>query len=185
MSEKVAVFLAPGFEDIEAITPCDLMARAGIDFDLIAVAEEKAVPSTHGISITCDLLLSEASLNDYTMLVLPGGLPGATNLGASEKLAQGLKAFHQEEKSIAAICAAPSMLAQLGILAGRKATCYPGFDEVLTANQTDYQVESVVEDGHFITSRGPATAAEFGFAIVRRLKGEAVAEQIARGMLYK
>lgn len=185
MAKKVALFLAPGYEEVEAITPADILTRAGIEVHLVAVSDQKLVRSANGFEINCHYLLDQVELADYQMLILPGGLPGTDNLAASDKLTAGIKAFAQADKPLAAICAAPSVYARLGLLNGRKATSYPGFDQVMKENGVEYQLDRVVCDGNFITSRGPATAADFAFQIVRYLVGDEIADQVASGMLYQ
>lgn len=181
---EVYVFLADGFEEIEALTPVDLLRRAGVDVQTVSIMEGKQVNGSHKIRVEADLMLTEADFENVSVLVLPGGLPGATHLGECEKLVEELKRFAgQPAKKVAAICAAPSVLGQNGILNGKKAICYPGFEDKLTGAFVQAGAKAVV-DGNVITSRGMGTAIDFGLALVAELRGNETAEKLAAGIQF-
>lgn len=181
----VYIHLATGFEEIEALTIVDVLRRAGIDAKTVSVTGEKTVVGTHEIPVQADLLFEEADYADCEMIVLPGGLPGATNLGAHAGLTEQITAFAKggaSGKKVAAICAAPMVLAECGILAGREATIYPGMEsELRDAIPTG---GNVTVSGNIITGKGPALAMEFALALVEELKGPAVREEVAEGLLF-
>ena len=170
--KAVAVFIAPGLEEVEALATVDILFRAGIPTTMISVTPERAVVSSHNIVVTCDLTLAEANLDDYDMLVLPGGIPGTPNLKAVEPL-------------MAAICAAPSILAELGLLEGRQATSNPGFVGVLAEHGAQVSQAAVVTDGPVITSRGMGTAIDFGLEIVRHYLGEEAVDDVKAKIVYQ
>ncbi len=158
MSEAL-VFIADGFEEIEALTSADLLRRGGVRVTTVSVGNGKTRTGAHGIPVICDAELSEVSFDRADMLVLPGGWPGAENLNNCEQLTGQIKRFAaSESKFAAAICAAPYVFGNLGILAGKKATCYPGFEKYLAG--ADVTGERAVRDGNIITGRGPGTAKE-------------------------
>lgn len=178
---KAIVVLAEGFEEIEAVTPVDILRRAGVEVELVGL-DAPEVTGAHGVTFKADRVLQECE--DAGAVILPGGLPGADNLAASDKLAGVLKAQCESGKLVAAICASPAcVLAGLGIIDGKRATCYPGFEGRFSAD-TEYVVEDVVKDGNVITSRGPGTAFAFGLALARELAGPDAADQLAEGMLH-
>ncbi|AYD90190.1 DJ-1/PfpI family protein [Actinomyces sp. 2119] len=182
---KVAVFIAPGLEEVEALAVVDLLFRAGIPTDMVAVSQERAVTSSHNIVLTCDRLLAETDLADYDMLVLPGGIPGTPNLRACQPLMDEVTARVQAGRPVAAICAAPSILAELGLLEGREATSNPGFTGVLAEHGARVSQDSVVVDGSIITSRGMATAVDFGLEIVRHYLGDDVVADLKTKVVYQ
>ena len=179
----IYVFLATGFEDLEAIAPVDIIRRAGLEVQTVSITGEHIVKSAHGVGIEADLLLSEVDFSKAKMLVLPGGLPGATNLQANEALCRALLKAHEGRKLVAAICAAPIVLGSLGILRGRRATCYPGMEAKLEGAIVTEQM--AVTDGHIVTGRGPAAAAEFAFAVGRKFADGATLESVRAGMLFE
>lgn len=178
------VFLAEGFEEIEALTVIDVMRRAGMDVKTISITRALQVKGAHGVTVNADLLFDNTLFNNAKWLVLPGGMPGATNLYEFSPL-QGLLRRQAESKDgrIAAICAAPAVvLGQLGLLSGKKATCYPGFEEMLAGAEV---VDApVVVDGKFVLGNGPANALIWALNILREEKGVQLAEQVASGMLF-
>ncbi len=183
MAKKVLVVLADGFEEIEAITPIDVLKRAGLDVT-IAGLSSKTVTGTHGIKFQTDLLLEEYK-NLPDAIILPGGLPGAKNLAESPKVIELVKKMDQAKKVVGAICAAPALvLAPNGILNGRKATCYPGFEKNFSL-QINFSHERVIVDGHVITSRGPGSALEFSLQLVEVLVGKEHAKELSEGLLAK
>ncbi|WP_127841613.1 DJ-1 family glyoxalase III [Actinomyces wuliandei] len=183
--KKVAVLIAPGLEEVEALAVVDLLFRAGIPTDMVAVAPEVTVTSSHNIVLTCDRLLEGTDLADYDMLVLPGGLPGTPNLRACQPLMDEVTARVEAGRPVAAICAAPSILAELGLLEGRKATSNPGFTSVLAKHGATVSEASVVVDGSVITSRGMATAIDFGLEIVRYYLGDDAVADLRAKIVYQ
>ena len=178
----VYVFLATGFEDVEALAPVDIMRRAGMDVATVSITGEQIVVSAHGIGVVVDCMLSEVDFDNAELLFLPGGLPGATNLDACLPLREGLRRHHATGKMIAAICAAPLVLGHLGLLQGRRTSCYPGFEgELKGANYTASLVE---KDGQFITGKGPGAAFELGYTLVEHFVGHKTACQLREGMMY-
>ena len=176
------IFLAEGFEESEALLPLDILRRGGLDAITVSVTSDRIVKSSHGVQVVADALISEISVEDVQMIILPGGLPGATNLDECQSLDKMIMDFASKGKSLAAICAAPMVYGKRGLLRGKKATCYPGFDKYLDgAEYTGVLVECV---DNFILGKGPAAAAEFGFAILEKLAGREKANEVRKGMLY-
>lgn len=180
---KVYVFLADGLEMIEGLTVVDIMRRANIEVATVSIKNTKEVVSSHNVTIQADLIFEEADFSEADMLVLPGGMPGTTNLGAYEPLTELLKTFYEKGGKIAAICAAPSVFGKLGFLNERKATSYPGFEEELCGAKI--VTEPVVTDGNVTTSRGMGTAIEFALSLVSQLQSSETAEKIAKSIIYK
>ena len=182
----VYIHLATGFEEVEALTVVDVLRRAEIQAKTVSVTDSRAVAGNHGISVLTDLLFEEADYDSCEMIVLPGGLPGASNLGAHVGLRDRIIEFakaDRPDKKVAAICAAPMILADCGILEGRKATIYPGMEKYLgNAEATE---ESVVVSGNIITGRGPAFAMAFALTLVEELGGKALRDEVAAGLLYE
>lgn len=162
----VYVFLAEGFEEIEALTPVDVLRRAGQPVQTVGIGE-KTVTGAHGIAVTCDIGESEVSIQDLDMVVLPGGMPGTLNLGLSQKVLETVKTAVDQGKWVAAICAAPSILGREGHLHGRKATCFPGFETELEGAYI--QKDAVCVDGRFVTAKGMGVALEFALKLVELL----------------
>ena len=179
---RVGIFLADGFEEIEGLTVVDILRRAGIDISMISINGKKKVTGAHGIALDTDEDIVQCDPDKLDMLVLPGGMPGTTNLAACEKLTEALKKADQEKRGIAAICAAPSVLGDLGFLKGKKAVCYPGFESRLTG--VEVLAVPVVTDGHITTSRGMGTAIAFALELTKRLQDEETAKQVSRSILY-
>lgn len=178
----IFVFLAEGFEDIEALAPIDIMRRAGLPVETVSIADERVVTSAHGVGFVADRLLPEIDFEEADLLFLPGGLPGATNLDACQPLREGLLAHCKTGRMIAAICAAPLVLGHLGLLEGRRATCYPGFETELYG--AEYTAALVEQDGQFVTGKGPGAAMELGYVLVERLKDKQTADALREGMMY-
>ncbi len=179
--KKAFVFLATGFEETEAVGTIDVLRRGGIETTVVSITQELSVSGAHGLEVVADALYEEVNFIEADALVLPGGMPGSSNLNACEPLKTQLLKHYNEGKLVAAICAAPIVLGGLGILKGRTATCYPSFESALTgANVTDNPVEV---DGNVITGRGPGLVFNFSLAIVDALRGKAVAEEVAAGLL--
>lgn len=179
MSKKVLCILGPGFEEIETVAPIDLLRRAGAQVVIAALTETKLVPGRCGITIHADATLAELDPNAFDMLFIPGG-PGVKNLRSDGRAAQLANLFVRNNKPVAAICAAPTVLADAGLLASKRFTAhFSVLDELPQALQT----ERVVEDGLIITSRGAGTALDFGLALVSRLFGEPTAQEIAKAIM--
>ena len=183
MSKKAVVLLAEGFEEIEAVTPIDILRRAGVEVTIAGLGSLE-VTGAKGITLKADIELEKyKELPDA--VILPGGSQGASNLGHSEAVRALLLRMNENQKIIAAICAAPAMtLVKPGILNGKTATCYPGYEKNFTAS-TRFSEARVVKDGRVITSRGPGTALEFSLELVRQLVDEATAETILQKTLAK
>lgn len=180
--KKVAVLLANGFEDIEALATVDILRRAGIKCDTVSIMEE-LVESAHGILVKADRLIDD-SIENYDMIVCPGGLPGAEYLSKNEKVIDTIRKFNgREDKYIAAICASPAMvLSAAGIEENRYITSYPGEEFEQMLEKSNYVNELVVVDGNLITSRGPATTFLFAYKLVDILGGDS--KSLKSGMLW-
>lgn len=184
--KTVAVFLATGFEEVEAIAVVDVCFRAGIRCDMVSVTAEDHVTSSRNVTVVADRTIVDEgfSFDDYDMLVLPGGIPGMPNLKACEPLCQALVARAADGRDMAAICASPSILAELGILEGRTATANPHFQQVLAEKGAEVlPATRTVVDGNVITSQGMGTAVDFGLAIVEHYLGLAAADRVRQGLV--
>jgi len=181
MKKKIAVHLANGFEEIEAISIIDVLRRADIEVLVVSVTGKVEVNGAHQIRILADTLFEEVDYSDLFMIVLPGGMPGASNLDAHEGLKNQIKQFDQENRPLAAICAAPMVLGNLGVLQGKQAVSYPGFESYLKG--AEVLTVPVVESGNVITGRGIGTALEFALAIVRKAVSDEKAKLIASQIL--
>ena len=177
------VFLAEGFEEVEALAPVDVMRRAGLAVTTVSVADDPVVRGAHGIPVVADATFGTLDFADAALLFLPGGLPGATNLEAHEGLGRLLVAkAAQADVIISAICAAPLVLGGLGLLQGKQATCYPGFED--TMRGATYTAAKVTVDGNIFTACGPAAAWELGFTFVEHFCGAAKADELRKGMQF-
>jgi 4-methyl-5(b-hydroxyethyl)-thiazole monophosphate biosynthesis len=172
------IFLDNGFEEIEAITTIDLLRRANIALTTVSITGNELVLGAHHIAVKADALLTNLDFSDAEMLILPGG---ATKLHECEALCQLLVKHNEQEKLIAAICAAPSVLGRLGVLAGKQATCYPGFEEYLGESYID---GLVVESKNIITAKGPGLSSDFAFCIIEKMVGAEVADQVYDAAQY-
>lgn len=179
---KVCIFLADGFEEVEGLTVVDLLRRADIDITMVSIMESKKITGAHNIIIGADALFDNMDFTNIDALVLPGGMPGTKHLGEHKGLVELIKSFNDENKLIAAICAAPSVLGVNGILKDKKATSYPGFEDKLEG--AILSTEPVVKDQNIITSRGVGTAIDFALAIIETLKGKDTADKIADEIVY-
>lgn len=178
---KVLVFLAEGFEEIEALTCIDVLRRGNVRVDSVSINNNKTVKGAHNIVVECDFTKDEINPDYYDMVVLPGGGLGTENLKNSDIVDSVLKSFIKEDKFVTAICAAPSVLGVKGYLQGKKAICYPGFEgELKGAVVTD---EKVVTDGKIITSKGPGTAMDFALTLLEVIKGSEAKNSVKNGML--
>lgn len=179
---KITVFIADGTEEIEALTVVDLARRAGIEVDMVSVSASTAVTGSHNIKIIPDTTIGQVEWNSVDMIVLPGGKAGVDNLKACTALTDKVKEFVRDGKPVAAVCAAPSILGGLGLLDGKRATCYPGFEDKLTG--AEYVKEPVVKDGNIITSRGLGTSIRFAAAIIEYLAGKDTADKVLSQIIY-
>ena len=177
---KVYIFFADGFEDIEGLTVVDLMRRAGIDIQTVSIKETREIRTSHGINILTDCTFSECDFSDADMLVIPGGMPGTKNLERSPDVQRAVVFCAENKKYIAAICAAPSILGHLGLLEGKEAVCYPGFEEELRG--AVLSAEPVCEDGNMITAKGAGVAVEFGLKLVGIFCGAKTASDLKAGI---
>lgn len=174
---RVLVPLAEGFEEIEAVTVIDLLRRAGVDVVTAGLAPGN-VTGSHGIAVQPDAELDDVVDQDFDMVALPGGMPGAENLAADARLLAILRRIADAGGFSAAICAAPIVLARAGVLAGRRATSFPGFLTPASAPGTILSDDPIVEDGRVITSKGPGTAMDFALALIERLEGDSVRQSV-------
>lgn len=178
---KVYAFTADGMEEVECLAVCDILKRAGIEVELVSITDELEITGSHGFHIRADRRLSEIA-DDAELLFLPGGGAGTERLAASEPLAELLKAHAASGRRLAAICAAPSVLGGLGLLAGHKATCYPGFEDKLTG--AEYTGENVVTDRLISTGRGMGCSTLLGLELVRVLKDPETARELAQKIQF-
>ena len=183
MRKTVLIVLADGFEEIEAVTPIDVLRRAGLEV-IVAGVGKREVTGAHEITVETDIMLEQYQ-GSPDAIILPGGMPGAENLQKSEALKDLLQKMKKSGKLITAICASPAVvLAPNGILDGKKATCYPGFENEL-GPKVKFLPERVVTDGLVVTSRGPGTAMEFSLELVSQLVSLEKAEQLSQKMAVK
>lgn len=180
--KKAYVFMANGFEDIEAIGTIDILRRGGVDVKTISITGSNAVESAHGITIVADLMIEEADFSDADAMVLPGGLPGATNLNEHDGVREALMLQAEQGKIVAAICAAPLVLGGLGLVKGRRATCYPGFEKYLEG--AEYTHELCTVDGNITTGEGPGATFDFAYALLNQLGGSETVAKLQEGMMY-
>ena len=178
----VYILLADGFEEMEALAPADLLRRAGVDVALVGL-DALVITGSHGISVSTDLLLEQTDLQPQDTLVLPGGLGGVQSMQMDLFALAFIQKAHDIGCRIAAICAAPTLLAHLGMLDGRKAVCYPGMeDEMGAAQMVD---ADVVVDGPFVTARAAGSAYEFGFTLISLLTDPNKSEEVRHGIHYR
>ena len=192
-NRRIAIFFAEGLEEVEALAPADILFRAGVPCDLVAIGPDLLVQSSHDVYVRCDRSITDADFDfdEYDLLFLPGGMPGTLKLKACKPLRAALLRFAEAGrgegstgKQLAAICAAPSILAELGLLEGKRATANPGFQDVLSEHAAQVCAdEPVVEDDNIITSQGMGTAVDLGLVLVRRLCGKEAAERVKSGIV--
>lgn len=178
--KKIAIFLAVGFEEIEAISVIDILRRGGCNIDIISASGSEWVEGAHGIVVETDRLFYTVDYDAYDVLILPGGQPGTNNLFAHDGLRDLLIKFNKENKKLAAICAAPSVLGRLGILEGKEATCYPGFEDFLEGATVSEL--PVVKSENVITGKSAHYAPEFALKILGELKGKEIADKIKKAL---
>jgi 4-methyl-5(b-hydroxyethyl)-thiazole monophosphate biosynthesis len=183
MKKKIAVHLADGFEEIEAVTIIDVLRRAELDLLVVSVSGNLEVAGAHQLKLIADLLFDQVNYEDIFMIVLPGGMPGAANLNVHAGLKLQIGQFNAQNKYLAAICAAPMVYGNMGILAGKQVVCYPGFEKYLIG--AEILNSPVVESENMITGRGPAAAIQFALKIVEKAVSLEKAELVARQMLVE
>lgn len=181
MSEVYA-FLADGLEEVECLAVADVLVRAGVKVTLVSVSGKREVKGSHGFCIKTDALLADIDLMKADLLFLPGGMPGTKNLAACKPLCEGLIKAHEAGHRLAAICAAPSVLGGLGILSGKKATCYPGFEDALAGAKNTGA--GVVTDGNVTTARGLGYALDLGLELVSLLMDKKTARDVKASIQY-
>lgn len=180
--KRVAVLLADGFEEIEALTVVDILRRASVYVDTVSITEEYMVHGAHGINVQTEDLFEEVNFVEFDMVVLPGGMPGTTNLNDHSGVRRVVKDFAESGKYVAAICAAPSILGGLGLLKGKRAVCYPSVEDKLSGAVV--LKTSVAQDGNIITSRGMGTAIDFALKLVEILMDRNRADELAESIIY-
>lgn len=181
---KAVIFFAPGCEECEGLLCVDLLRRAGVEVTIAAVGESRTVVSARGIAVVADAMADELDYAGFDLCILPGGLPGVDHLKASATVAQVCRTFAAAGKRVAAICAAPTALAQFGVLAGKRATVYPGMDAALTAAGAVYEDAPVVVDGAITTGRALGAGIPFALELAAQMQGAAAAEKVKRGIVY-
>lgn len=182
----IALLFANGTEEIEALFPIDYFRRCQMDVKIIAVNDtgEKQVTGRSGITVVADYNINEVNLEEYDAIVFPGGIPGVDNIISDKSVKEAISSFLSREKLVAAICAAPAILAKEGLIKGRNVTCYPDLANEIDENGANYIDESVVIDGQLITSKGVGTTKLFAKAIAERFVDEKVAANVLKGMVF-
>lgn len=179
---RIAVFFADGCEEIEGLTVVDMLRRANVNVDMVSVMERREIHGSHNITFLADMLYEDMEPASYDGVVLPGGMPGTTNLGVHEGVISIIKEFAAEGKLVSAICAAPSVLGQAGVLRNKRAVCHPGWEDRLTG--AIVCEENAMTDGNIITSRGMGTAVDFSLAIIQKLTDEETLANVKKGIVY-
>lgn len=177
----VYIILGTGFEPIEAVAPCDILRRGGVEVKLAGIGGT-LIQAAHGITVQADCTVDEIEKENMELIMLPGGMGGVNSMLGSEKVLELVKFAWQNDRFVTAICAAPTILAKLHITDGRKAVCYPGLEERMGTAQM--QNADAVRDGKLITGRAPGAAYEFGLALLEALKGAACAQTVKKGLVY-
>jgi 4-methyl-5(b-hydroxyethyl)-thiazole monophosphate biosynthesis len=183
MNKSAYLLLAEGFEEVEALTPVDVLRRAGIRVTTVSMTSRRQIKGAHGIIVTADAMLEDVKEDTADLLILPGGMPGTTNLNAHPHTKDLLLKYSEARKFIGAICAAPMILGQMGLLNGKKATCYPGFEAHLQGAQITNRATEV--DGNIITGNGIGSAMVFSLALVTELTNDETARELAKKMMVK
>lgn len=179
---KVYAYLAAGLEEVECLAVVDVLRRSGVEVLMVSVTGKREVAGSHKIELKADALFEEVNSDEADVLYLPGGMPGTTNLKAHEGLADAIWRANKQGRRIAAICAAPSVLGEMGLLKGRTATCYPGFEDKLTG--VSYTSQGVVTDGNITTGRGLGYALDMGLELIRLLQGPQQSEKIKSSIQF-
>lgn len=180
MKKSILVILAPGFEEIEAITPIDILRRANIEVTIASLNDELQVPSRGNVVVVAEVKLKDVIKKNFDAILLPGG-PGTKDLREDERVLELVNQFNDSQKIVGAICAAPTVLADAGILEGKRYTAHFSVADELTAIQKE---SAVVKDGNVITSQGPGTAIQFGLSLVEALVGKSAADKITKDICY-
>ena len=180
--KKVSIFLAEGFEEVEALTQVDLLRRAGAEVTMVSISGAREVAGSHGIVVTADKIFAEMDFAEMDLLVLPGGMPGTLYLKECAPLIALLQDFNEKGRKLAAICAAPTVLGAAGLLRGKKAACYPGCEDGLPG--AEVLTDRVVVDGNISTSRGVGTAIPFALSLIAQLYDQQKADQIRESIVY-
>lgn len=176
------MFLANGSEEIESLIPGDIFRRGGVEVKTVSTTGSEYVEMSHGVTLKADLKFEDADFSDADLLMLPGGLPGATNLNDHEGVRKALLNQYEKGKLVAAICAAPLVFGSLGIVKGRRATCYPGFEKYLDG--AEYTHELCTVDGNVVTGEGPAATLPYAYKLLAMLADEKTSHNVAEGMMY-
>lgn len=179
----VYLFLANGFEEVEALTPLDYLIRAGVEIKSVSITDENIVMGARGIKVVADILLKDVDLKECQMIILPGGLNGMKNLKSNETIQNIIKHCIDNNIYVASICASPTILGEMGYLRGKNATCYKGMEDKLIGANVKY--DDVVQDGNIITSRGAGLSNQFAFKLINVLCGEKKEQEIKDSILWK
>ena len=179
----VYILLGNGFEETEAIAPCDILRRAGVPVQFVGLGGRE-IPGGHGITVCADVTVEQMDLAEMEMIVLPGGMGGVHSILDCKAALDAVRYAWENGRWVAAICAAPTILAQLGITDGKKATCYPGLEERMGSAKMQPGAATVA-DGKLLTGAGPGTAIDFGLLLVQALRGEACANKVYDGLVYR
>ena len=180
---KAICYFAPGLEECEGLVTVDLLRRAGVEVTIAAVSEDLLITGAHGIAIRCDASADRCEAGGYDAVILPGGMPGTEHLYASETVTDTVKRFAADGRLVAAICAAPTVPGRLGLLEGKRATCYPGCEDQLSG--AEHVDAEAVTDGNFITASGLGAAIPFALAIIAALLGDAAAARVKQSIVYR
>jgi len=180
--KKIMVHLANGFEEAEAVVPVDVWRRAGYGVHTVSMEKGLAVNGSHNITLIADVLFAEAVYDDADLIYLPGGMPGASNLNAHKGLKEKINQFYLQGKYLAALCAAPLVLGHSGLLEGKRATCFPGFENALYGAKVSGKAVEI--DGKIVTGKGMGVALPFALAVVALFSGEEKAKDLAARMQY-
>lgn len=181
MEKAIAIF-ADGMEESEGLIVVDMLKRAGFQVDIVSIKDDLMVESSHHIKIMCDKTMKEADFDSADLIFLPGGKQGTENIAACEPLAEKIREFDKAGKRLSAVCAAPSVYGRMGLLKGRKATCYPGFESYLKG--AEYTGSRVETDGHFTTSKGMGTCIDLAKELISLFMGEEKALAVAKEIMY-
>ena len=181
---RIIVFLADGFEEVEALTTVDYLRRVDVKVDMVSITQNREVKGSHDIPVMADKTIDQIdSIDGYDGVIIPGGMPGATNLRDNSRVIEIVKDMARANKLVAAICAGPIVLKKAGVIEGKSITSYPGFEDQLSGGI--YQQQGVVRDGNIITARGPALAVDFAITIIEYLLGQEKADELKKRILYK
>ena len=182
--EGIYIFLADGFEDMEAIATRDVLLRGGVDVQTVSINDDPFVTSSHGITVSVDLTRDDFNDDEPAVMIFPGGMPGSKNLAADKALMALMRKCYKHDGVVAAICAAPGLvISQLDDVSGKRFTCFDGFQDPMIAKGAIYTPESAVVDGRLITGRGAGHAVNFGLAILRYLAGDETVAKVKAGLM--